>query len=129
MNAVSLDVPYGLSEWALSGLRPAKSSTVKPDRVTDAVFSIEGKVMEVKELTYNGKTGGSIAIFEAKRFWVREDALNKEQDGVNMEVSRPLVALGGISYGRIRETFELPRSSVARELEKGGTGLERFLDN
>jgi flavin reductase (DIM6/NTAB) family NADH-FMN oxidoreductase RutF len=73
VNASSIDVAYGVSEWALSGLEAAGSSTVAPARVKDGLFSIEGKAMEVRELEYHGhgKAGrptGSSAIIGATRF-------------------------------------------------------------
>ena len=50
INASSLELPRGLSEWGLSGFESAPSSTVTPRRVRDAVFSVEGKLLEMKEL-------------------------------------------------------------------------------
>ncbi|RDW77511.1 hypothetical protein BP6252_05564 [Coleophoma cylindrospora] len=134
MNATSLDIPYGKSEWGLSGLNVAPSKTVKPGRVKEAVFSIEGKLLEMKSLDYHGagkagKPFGSMAIIEATRFWVREDAINEAKDEVDLSVLRPLVQLGGIQYGRIRETFELPRPSLAKELEDKSSGLTNFLED
>ena len=69
VNGTSLDVPYGVSEWELSGLKAAPSSTVKPERVKDAIFSIEGKLLEMKDLdsnwqSENGKPSGGLAIIE-----------------------------------------------------------------
>jgi flavin reductase (DIM6/NTAB) family NADH-FMN oxidoreductase RutF len=49
VNVTSLDAPYGISEWEISGLTKAPSSTVRPARVRDSVFSIEDKVIDVKE--------------------------------------------------------------------------------
>lgn len=43
-NATSINAPYGVSEWPLSGLTPAPCTTVKASRVKEAVFSIEGKL-------------------------------------------------------------------------------------
>jgi flavin reductase (DIM6/NTAB) family NADH-FMN oxidoreductase RutF len=43
-NATSINAPYGVSEWAISGLTPAPSTTVKASRVKEAVFAIEGKL-------------------------------------------------------------------------------------
>ena len=43
-NATSVNAPYGVSEWALSGLTPAPSTTVQASRVKESIFSIEGKV-------------------------------------------------------------------------------------
>jgi flavin reductase (DIM6/NTAB) family NADH-FMN oxidoreductase RutF len=132
VNATSLDVPYGVSEWGLSGLTEAASTTVKPARVKEAVFSIEGKLLEIKDLDYHGKgklgkPTGALAIIEATRFWVWKDALNEERSEISLEILRPLTQLGGISYGRIRETFELPRPSHS-ETEIERLELKSILD-
>ncbi|TVY82919.1 Uncharacterized protein LSUE1_G002263 [Lachnellula suecica] len=133
VNATSLDIPYEKSEWDLSGLEPAPSTTVKADRVQEAVFSIEGKLLEMKDLDYGhaklGKPFGSLAIIQATRFWVRGDALGENGDEIDISVMRPLVQLGGIQYGRVRETFELPRPSLAMQLADKTSGLDRFLED
>lgn len=113
VNATSIDAPYGVSEWTISGLHQAPSATVTPSRVQESVFSIEGKLTDMKEFE-NLKPGMSIAavgIVEATRFWVREDAINEDRSHVDLKVLRPIAQLGGISYARITETFELPRST------------------
>lgn len=133
VNGTSLDVEYNVSEWGLSGLRAAPSSTVKPERVENAVFSMEGKLLEMKELDYHGehsKSGnpsGALAIIQVTRFWVRKDALSDRGDEVELEKLRPLVQLGGISYGRVRETFELPRPKLVDELANEKKGLQKFV--
>lgn len=50
-NFTSINAPEGVSEWAFSGLTPRKSSVVRPDRVGEAVFSIEVKLIETREWT------------------------------------------------------------------------------
>ncbi|KAG4440571.1 hypothetical protein IFR05_003938 [Cadophora sp. M221] len=130
-NATSLDVPYGVSEWGLSGLTPVASETVKPERVQEAVFTVEGKLLEMKELDYhggggNGEAVGALAIIEGTRFWVREEALG-ENGEVELEILKPLVQLGGISYGRVTETFELPRGRLEDELVDEKNGLREVL--
>lgn len=131
-NATSLDVPYKTSEWGLSGLTPADSETVHPKRVKEAVFSIEGKLLEMKSLDYHGhkaqgKPTSSLAIIEAKRFWVQEGTINEARDHVDLEALRPVVQLGGISYARVRDTFELPRPALQVELENKEKGLARYV--
>ncbi|KEF56133.1 uncharacterized protein A1O9_07714 [Exophiala aquamarina CBS 119918] len=130
VNATSLDLPYGASEWELSGLTAASSSTVNPERVQEAIFSIEGRLLEMKELDYgkedSTKANGALAIIEATRFWVREDAINEDQSHIRLEKLRPLVQLGGISYGRVRETFELPRPRLEDELRDKEKGLQKY---
>jgi len=66
-------------------------------------------------------------IIEAPRPCVREDATNEERSPIDPGALRPLIQLGRISYGRVRETFELPRPSFAREVEREGSGLKKLL--
>jgi flavin reductase (DIM6/NTAB) family NADH-FMN oxidoreductase RutF len=55
VNATSIDAPFGVSEWDLSGLTEAASTMVKPARVKEAVFAIEGKLREIIGLDYHRK--------------------------------------------------------------------------
>ena len=78
-NFTSLNAPQGVSEWSFSGLHPAKSSIVKPDRVKESAFSIEAKLvktMEWESKNTPGKKTGVTAIVEGVNFWVREDAVD-----------------------------------------------------
>lgn len=93
MNATSVNAPYGISEWALTGLTPAPCKVVKASRVKEAVFSIEGKLVETKEFESKatpGKKTGVLAIIEGVRFWAREDAINKDQNLIDPAVSSPV---------------------------------------
>lgn len=134
VNATSLDVPHGVSEWEVAGFEGAESAVVKPERVKDAVFSIEAKLLQMIDLDYDGKhkaegrPAGGLAVIEGKRFWVREDAIDEKKEVVSLDVMRPLVQLGGISYGRIGETFELPRPRLQEELEDESNGIREILD-
>ncbi|KAI9878529.1 MAG: hypothetical protein M1830_000663 [Pleopsidium flavum] len=111
-NATSINAPYGISEWSISGLHPAPCTTVKASRVKESVFSIEAKLMETKEFESRatpGKKTGVLAIIEGTRFWVREDAINKDRNIIDPAILRPMSRLGGITYGRTTEGLELPR--------------------
>ncbi|KAI9802132.1 MAG: hypothetical protein M1833_002053 [Piccolia ochrophora] len=111
-NATSINAPYGTSEWVLSGLTPAPSTSVQCSRVKESVFSIEGKLVETKEFESRatpGKKTGVLAIIEGIRFWVREDALNDDKNLIDPAVLKPMSRLGGISYGRLTEAMEIPR--------------------
>ena len=50
-NYTSVNAPEGISEWAFSGLHAEKSTLVKPDRVKEAIFSIEAKLIDTTEWT------------------------------------------------------------------------------
>ncbi|KAL1998636.1 hypothetical protein VTN02DRAFT_5864 [Thermoascus thermophilus] len=111
-NATSVAAPYGTSEWEISGLHQAPCSTVKASRVQESILAIEGKLVETKEFESRaspGKKTGVLAIIEATRFWVREDAINEERSIVDLKVLRPISRLGGIQYGRTTEVMEIPR--------------------
>ncbi|THZ22832.1 hypothetical protein D6C90_09383 [Aureobasidium pullulans] len=126
VNATSVDAPYGTSEWSLSGLTKSDSTTVKPPRVKESVMSIEGKLTEVVNYkTSRPSVGphGSLAIIEATRFWVAENAIDEKRSHVDLNVLRPIGQLGGVSYARITDTFELPRTNWATAVEKSGSEL------
>ncbi|MCJ1476167.1 hypothetical protein MMC13_004832 [Lambiella insularis] len=111
-NYTSINAPFGVSEWSVSGLHPAACSTVKASRVKEAIFSIEGKLIETKEFESRatpGKKTSVLAIIEGTRFWAREDAINSERSALDPAVLRPISRLGGISYGRTTGFFELTR--------------------
>ncbi|KAF2124759.1 hypothetical protein P153DRAFT_370671 [Dothidotthia symphoricarpi CBS 119687] len=118
-NYTSIDAPDGVSEWAFSGLKPAKSSMVKPDRVQEAVFSIEAKLTSTHEWTSRNpetpdkKTGVTVFV-EGVNFWVREDAIDEAGVLIDPAVMKPISRLGGITYARSTEAFELPRPDYAQ---------------
>ncbi|KAF1844186.1 flavo protein-like protein oxygenase [Cucurbitaria berberidis CBS 394.84] len=113
-NYTSINAPEGVSEWAFSGLHAERSTYVKPDRVKEAVFSIEAKLIETREWTSKNpatpdkKT--SVTVFlEGVNFWVRHDAIDEQGVLIDPAVMKPISRLGGISYGRTTQIFELPR--------------------
>jgi flavin reductase (DIM6/NTAB) family NADH-FMN oxidoreductase RutF len=89
-NYTALNCPAGVSEWPFSGLTPVKSKVVKPDRVQEAVFSVEAKLIETREWESKvepGKKTGVLGIIEGVKFWVREDAVNEEGSLIDPAVS------------------------------------------
>jgi flavin reductase (DIM6/NTAB) family NADH-FMN oxidoreductase RutF len=119
-NATSINAPYGTSEWLLSGLTPKPSKLVAPARVGESIFSVECKLREVKEFDSKAKPGtvtGSMVILEGVNFWVREDAINEERSLIDPAVLKPVSRLGGITYGRVLEGFELLRPDFENSIK------------
>lgn len=88
-NATSINAPYGISEWALTGLTPAPCSQIKPSRVKEAIFAIECKLLKTEEFESKatpGKKTSVLAILEGVRFWAREDAINEDKNLVDPAV-------------------------------------------
>ncbi len=122
-NATSINAPYGISEWVISGLTPADCNRVKASRVKEAIFSVEGVLVETKEFDSRavpGKKSGVLAIIEGVQFWAREDAINEEKNLIDLEVLRPVSRFGGISYGRTTEPFDIPRPDFNELLNEFG---------
>nr|CEG05154.1 unnamed protein product [Fusarium clavum] len=133
VNASSIDAPYGISEWDITGLTEGETTTVKPSRVKESALSIEGKVVDLKEFEGHrpGMSGSAIFLVEATRLWVQEDAANGDFSHIELDKLRPIGQLGGMAYGRITSTFELPRTRWVDEKPKSEflTKLERERSN
>lgn len=125
MNSTAIDLPYGQSEWATSGLTPGETKVVAPSRVKEAIFSIEGKLLNTQEFesrTQPGKITGVLAVIEGVHFWVREDAINEERNLIDPAVLRPVARLGGITYARVTDGVEIPRPVLNKERDEGKIG-------
>ncbi|KAF7547994.1 hypothetical protein G7Z17_g7335 [Cylindrodendrum hubeiense] len=120
VNASSIDAPYGVSEWDITGLHEAPTTTVKPSRVQESVFSVEGKIVDIKEFAPHqpGMSSAAVVLIKATRFWVQEDAANEDFTHIELDKLRPIAQLGGMSYGRISSTFEVPRKRWVDEQPK-----------
>lgn len=70
-NATSVNTPYGMSEWDVSGLTPVHDcETVNCARVKEAVVSIEAKLDIIKEFDSRANKGaksGTMVILEGTR--------------------------------------------------------------
>ncbi len=90
-NSTSVNAPYGVSEWDISGLTPVHDTElVKAARVREAAFSIEVKLDNYREIDSRSKPGtksSTIVTLEGVRFWVREDATNEDRSMLDPHVS------------------------------------------
>lgn len=106
-NSAAVDCPPGVSEWDVSGLTPAYDChTVRPARVREAVFAVEGRLESLREFESRvdkGKVTATLAVIEGTRFWVREDALNDDQSLIDPKVGHSVHLLR--LRGRVMLTF------------------------
>ncbi|KAH8894482.1 hypothetical protein GQ53DRAFT_779977 [Thozetella sp. PMI_491] len=128
-NSTSTDAPYGDSEWDVSGLTQVHDCVnVKPPRVRESVFSIEGHLDSIKEVdsrTNPGAKAATVAFIEGTYFWAREDAVNESNDLLDLNVVRPIGRLGGITYGRTEDVFEILRPDFEKNIG-GQEGLKEI---
>ncbi|KAG5982525.1 hypothetical protein E4U55_001775 [Claviceps digitariae] len=128
-NATSVDCPPDVSEWPISGLTPLwDCQDVQPPRVKEAVFSIEVRVDSVREWESRrvpGQKTGVMVVLEGVRFWAREDGINEEGSMMDPAVLRPIGRMGGITYSRTNEGFELRRPNFEDDIG-GHAGMEEI---
>ncbi|KAM0452933.1 hypothetical protein ACHAO4_005352 [Trichoderma viride] len=112
-NAASIDAPYGMSEWSMTGLTADYCcETVKAPRVKESIFSIEARVESIKEIQskeHPGRISSWLVILEGTRFWARDDALNEEQDYICPEILKPVASMGGALYSKTTDRVEIQR--------------------
>lgn len=124
VNACSIDAPYAVSEFELTGLTPQECEVVRCPRVKESVFSIEGRLVSTREFESKnpdtpGKKTGVLVLIEGVRFWVREDAVNEERSLLDPAVMKPVGRLGGIGYVRLTEGFEIAKPVMKNEIAQG----------
>ncbi|KAL8278226.1 hypothetical protein RQP46_009399 [Phenoliferia psychrophenolica] len=89
-NVTSIDAPPEVSEWAIS--------EHSHDLHNDA-----------------GENTATLIVGRIKLFHIRDDVYNAENSTIELAKLKPISRLGGITYGRTTETFELPRPSWSAE--------------
>jgi flavin reductase (DIM6/NTAB) family NADH-FMN oxidoreductase RutF len=119
-NACSGEWGPEIDEWEVSGMQPAASETVAPQRVAAAPAALECRVSQVLELGNVDRASNSLVVAWITRIHVRDDAIS----GLTpVPEALDLVArMGGDYWCTTRDRFLLPRpasndaNSVAAQL-------------
>lgn len=109
MNACSADVPPEVDEFTLSGLTPAPSGSVAPPRVLESKASMECRLLQVLHVSPR-PLGGSLVLGEVVLFHIDDRLFNNytlDPDGL-----RAFGRMGGSTYTRTTDRFEMPRPSL-----------------
>lgn len=107
MVATAEATPYGESEFELSGLTPAPSSTIRPPRVAESPVCFECRTLQVVRV---GR--GNIVVGEVVHIWV-DDAIVDDRYRIDPAGYPSVGRLGGNDYCRTREVFSIPRGRDA----------------
>jgi len=78
MSLASSPFAPNVDEFTKSGLTPMESDTIRPKRVAESPVQFECKVIEVKELGYEGGAG-NLVICEVLKIHINEAVLNEDQ--------------------------------------------------
>ncbi|KAK9455033.1 hypothetical protein V1511DRAFT_499239 [Dipodascopsis uninucleata] len=118
-NYASITSPDDVSEWDLTGLHPVQSVKVKAPRVAESAFSVEAKLLSTYDIKHpdSGAVISTVATVEGVYFHVREDVINPERNNIDFAKLKPIGRMGGISYCRITDTFDIPRYEYFQQFE------------
>lgn len=106
-------LPPGESEWSLGGLEPVPSERVGPARVAGAPVAFECRTERVLRFAPGEPAGSNMVVGRVVLLHVREDLLNDRMH-VDQEALRAVARMGGLSWCRSRDRFELPPGAAAR---------------
>lgn len=112
-NQTCIDAPAGRSEWEIAGLTEEKSTHVKPSIVQESAFSIECKLVHHHDWfskSVEGRKTGTLCILEGVLFHARTEVLNDDKNSLDIGKLKPVSRLGGNTYGRVTEGFDIPRA-------------------
>lgn len=109
MNLTAVLLPHGRSEFEYAGLTPAASETIQVPRVSEAPIAYECKLQQI--VTVSDQPGGGSAVFgEVQCIHIHDDIY---RDGyILLEAYKPIGRLGGQSYVRVTDTFEMQRPTA-----------------
>jgi len=110
-NETSVEAPADVSEWDISGLTQEPSVHVKPARVKESPVSLECELFQSQDIFPDGATvpSATLVLGRVKYIHVRNSVL--ESDGLRADPAklRTVSRLGGATYGRLCEGFDLKR--------------------
>jgi len=106
----SADYPYGVNEMEKTGLTPIASKIVKPPRVRESPIQMECQLYGTFEVGDGSLGCATLVIGRVVLFHVSAHAY--EGGRIILERIKPISRLGGSSYGRTSEIFDIPRAKV-----------------
>ncbi|MBM3776299.1 MAG: flavin reductase family protein [Acidobacteria bacterium] len=111
MNVCSAEFAPEVDEFEMSGLTAVPSDLVRPPRVAESKVHLECRLVEIVEVSAK-PLGGSLVIGEVLRFHVRDELFSDYK--IDPDRLRPIGRMGGPTYTRTTDRFDLPRPQKIR---------------
>ena len=111
-------LPYGQSEFELTGLRMSPSVVVGPPRVAESPIAFECRTIQVIRTNRDAPAGGNIVIGRVVHVFARDDVIN-DRFHLDPEVIDAVGRMGGLGYTRTRDRFDLPMGVDAMRDQRG----------
>ena len=105
-------LPYGESEFELTGLTPLASHRVGAPRVAQSPIAFECRTLQVVRTHVGAPAGGNVVIGEVVWVHVDDDVIDERLhlDAAKLDL---VGRMGGFGYARTRERFELRSGKAA----------------
>ncbi|KAJ7096241.1 hypothetical protein C8R44DRAFT_812509 [Mycena epipterygia] len=112
-NCTAAEAPASVDEWILSGLTMTPSTLVKPAYVTESAVSLECELYFLKDLSppNSDLITTTLVLGLIKKAHIHESVLDADGSSVDPRKLRPIARLGGTTYSRVLEGFDLERTS------------------
>ena len=112
MNISSAAVPYGVDEFALSGLTAKSGELVAAPYVAEAFAVLECKVTDILEpKSLSGEPSENVMVF-GEVVGIHIDEAIVRNGRLDMALARPVARLGYMDYSESSEVFEMFRPKV-----------------
>ncbi|MCH7792123.1 MAG: flavin reductase family protein [Planctomycetes bacterium] len=112
--AAAEPLPSSRSEFDFIELTRADAAMVKPPRVAESPVAYECRTIQVIRLNPGAPAGGNIVIGEVVHVFVRDDLID-DRLRIDADALRAIGRMGGLSYCRTRDRFEMSVGSAALE--------------
>lgn len=110
--AAAEPLAHGESEFDLTGLTPIASDVVAPPRVLESPASFECRTVRVIRTNPGVPAGGNVVLGEVVRVHVADEIIN-ERLHTDPDLLGAIGRMGGLSYCRTRDRFDLPMGRAA----------------
>ncbi|KAJ6587003.1 hypothetical protein DFH09DRAFT_1142247 [Mycena vulgaris] len=112
-NSTAAEAPASVDEWILSGLTPTPSTLVKPACVMQSAVSLECELYFLKDLSPPNSelVTTTLVLGLIKQAHIHESVLAEDGASVDPRKLRPIARLGGTTYSRVLEGFDVERTS------------------
>jgi flavin reductase (DIM6/NTAB) family NADH-FMN oxidoreductase RutF len=111
MNATSGEYPYGVDEFAISGLTPAPSVLVSPPRVKESHVNMECKLLQTIDVSAK-PMGGTLILGEVVLFHIDDEMI--EEFRIDPDKLGAVGRMAGNTYTRTGDRFDLVRPQVKK---------------
>ncbi len=121
MAACAEPLPYGQSEFDLAGVATAPSRLVRPPRVAESPLSFECRTLRVIRFGQGLPSAGNMVLGEVLAVFAADGVVDARTH-VDAAALDLVARMGGPSYCRTRDRFDLPHGRAPIEGRERGHG-------